>query len=205
VGSSFGDRRSHGARVGLAVAVAILVVIGGGIAAVIALLAGGSTPAANAGATSGPGPSVPPSAAMSPVPTADASPVAPPPVSSPAASPGGSASAGPARWTYPVPVDQQADQNDNAIINSVSCVTAVTCYAVDSDGNVLASSAENSWRVVNTADSGTNLTAISCAAAGDCVAVGNSGQALMLSDGSWNDPVTIDSGNQLDHDVLRRG
>ena len=194
VGNSSGGRRSHGARVGLAVAVAILVVIGGGSAATIALLSSSSTPAASARATSGPGPSVPPSAVASPVPIADAS-----PVSSPAASPSGtdSASAGPAHWTYPVPIDQQADQNDNAIINSVSCVTAVTCYAVDSDGNVLASTAENSWRVVNTADSGTNLTAISCASAGDCVVVDNSGQALILSDGSWNDPVTIDSGNQL--------
>ena len=95
-------------------------------------------------------------------------------------------------------LDQQVYNNDDndAQINSVSCVTAVTCYAVDNQGDILATTSEKSWSVVNNADSGTSLAAISCATASFCVAI-DSSDAIVRNDGGWNDPVTVDSNNQL--------
>jgi hypothetical protein len=107
-----------------------------------------------------------------------------------------SVAAGPAGWTYPKPIDQQAYKNNNAAINSVSCVTAVRCFAVDSAGDVLASRKMNSWQTVAT-DAPTGLTSISCASAEFCAAVDNSGSVVIYSGGTWSDPVSIDSGNQL--------
>lgn len=105
-------------------------------------------------------------------------------------------SAGPGGWTHPTPIDRPAYTNDNASITAVSCVSAATCFAVDSDGHVLASSAMNSWRIVDTA-SGANLTSISCATAKFCAAVDSSGTAIVLSHGRWTAPVNIDVGNEL--------
>ncbi|MGH3182421.1 MAG: hypothetical protein ACRDOE_11030, partial [Streptosporangiaceae bacterium] len=93
-----------------------------------------------------------------------------------------SVAVGPGGWTYPKPIDQQAYTSDNADINSLSCVTAVKCFAVDSGGNVLASKTMNSWQTVTT-DAQTGLTSISCASAGFCAAVDNSGGVVIYSGG----------------------
>ncbi len=127
-------------------------------------------------------------------PTTRPSPTATPSVTvSPSAS---TATVGPANWTYPRAIDQQAYQNDQATIASVSCVSATRCFAVDTDGNVLASNASGSWQKV-AFDSQTNLASISCPTTRFCAAVDNSGDVIVLTSGTWTDPVRIDSGNSL--------
>lgn len=118
------------------------------------------------------------------------------PASRQAASVAPAGSVGPDGWTHPAPIDRPPYTNDNASITAVSCVSAAACFAVDSDGHVLASSAMNSWRIVDTA-SGANLTSISCATAKFCAAVDSSGTAIVLSHGRWTAPVNIDAGNEL--------
>jgi hypothetical protein len=166
----------------LGLTLGLVVVAGGGAAAAIMLLHHPAKRLVAAVAT--PSPTHPPASAT---PSSSATAATPSP---------SSAAVGPGGWTYPKPIDQQAYGNDTATINSVSCVTAVTCFAVDSDGNVLASTAVNSWQTVDT-DTEKGLTSISCASSHFCAAVDNSGDVILYSGGAWSDPVSIDSGNEL--------
>jgi hypothetical protein len=119
------------------------------------------------------------------------------------ASPAGSArpsSALPVRasgWTSPVPIDEEALNATNAIITGLSCPRIKVCYAVDSAGNILASTsrsagARGAWHVV-ASDRGNGLVAISCPTAGFCLAVDEAGDAITLSNGSWGHPVYVDA------------
>ena len=170
----------------LGIVAGLVVIMSGGAAAAITLLhhhhPSGKTTAAVAPtlrASSSQAPSTPPPSASTPSPF-----------------PSPSLTTGPAGWTLPKPIDQQAYGNDEAEINSLSCVTGADCFAVDSEGNILASTAMNSWQTVKTVGQN-GLTAISCASARFCAAVDNSGNVIVFSAGTWSDPVNIDSGNEL--------
>ena len=204
----YGSRRPGSARAWVTAIAAALLVVGGGAVAAVALLPQSHSPTLVGSARPTPSHSTHPAAS----PTATAS---MPGGGSPSASPSPkqsphrprTATTVPAHWTYPVVIDQQVYNNNEAQINAVSCVTAVACYAVDNQGDILATTSEKSWSVVNSSGSGSNLTAISCATASFCVAI-DSSDAIVLSDGSWNDPVTVDSTTSStmlmpDHDILR--
>lgn len=173
------SRRPHSRRIWfVAFGLGLLVIAAGGVMAVVLLHhhAPKPKPVAQSGHTHAPS-SAPSSAPTSP---------------NPSPSPAPSSSAiGPAGWTLAKPIDQQAYQNNNATIASISCVTAAKCFAVDSSGNILESTAGGNWRTVAT-DSQSNFVSISCASAHFCAAVDNSGEVVVLSSGVWSAPVSID-------------
>ena len=100
--------------------------------------------------------------------------------------------AAPATWTAPTPLDQQAAQIGNPTITGVSCPQATVCFAVDSVGAIMSSTAGGGWRTVAT-DSRSGLAAISCAATTFCLALDSGGGAITLNQGSWSSPVLVDS------------
>src|ERR1035438_6617400 len=100
--------------------------------------------------------------------------------------------AAPATWTAPIPLDQQAAQIGNPTITGVSCPQATVCFAVDSVGAIMSSTAGGGWRTVAT-DSRSGLAAISCAATTFCLALDSGGGAITLNQGSWSSPVLVDS------------
>jgi hypothetical protein len=115
------------------------------------------------------------------------------------ASPAGSPAlpAGASRWTAPVPMDRTALNASNAIITGLSCPRVTVCYAVDSAGNILASTARSAgarsaWHVVAN-DQGNGLVAIACPTAGFCLAVDKAGDAITLSNGNWGSPAYVDA------------
>lgn len=177
------SRRTRILAIGLG---AVVIVVGGAAAAVLLLR---HHHASQPSAAPRPAPTEAPSIAPS------SAPATPTPAPTPTVTPS-SAAIGPAGWTLPKPIDQQAYQNDTATIASISCVTAVKCFAADSSGNVLASKSANSWHTVAT-DSQSNLVSISCANARFCAAVDDSGDVVVFENGSWSDPVSIDSDSGL--------
>ena len=105
-------------------------------------------------------------------------------------------SVGPGGWTYPTPIDQSGQDGSNQTINAISCPTSYNCYAVDQSGNILQSSNEGAWQVVDT-DKSDGLNAISCPSVSFCAAVDSGGNAVLLTNGSWSDPIAIDSNQSL--------
>lgn len=101
---------------------------------------------------------------------------------------------GPARWSSPVTIDQQAQQSANAFITGVSCPEQNACWAVDSAGNVLSYHGASNWPVVTTDTQG-GLVAISCASLSSCLALDSAGNVLTFSQGSWGSPGLVDSGS----------
>lgn len=178
LGGQAGSAGQRGRRI--AITAGLVAVLAGGGFAAIELLNHHSTPPS----TAAPGPH---SAARAPSPTpASRTPSAAPP-----------AAVGPAGWTYPKPIDQQELQNANSQITGISCVSPARCFAVDNGGNILASTAQNNWQIVDTDSRQVGLSAISCPVARWCVAVDTAGDAIIYNNGTWGDPVTVDSVEQL--------
>src|ERR1039458_5391566 len=96
-----------------------------------------------------------------------------------AASPAPTPSAAPATWTAPTPLDQQAAQIGNPTIAGVSCPEPTMCYAVDSVGAIMSSTAGGSWQTVAT-NSQSGLVAISCASTAFCLALDSGGGAITI-------------------------
>ena len=75
-------------------------------------------------------------------------------------------------WSTPTPIDSYGD------LNSISCVSANFCAAVDNSGNAVTYSG-TTWSKPTPIDSnGGGLTSISCASANFCVAVDAVGNVL---------------------------
>jgi hypothetical protein len=183
----------------VAAIVAALIVVGTVAAVAVTLLPQSSPPRPAAGSPH-PAPGYSSRLAVGPSGSPSASPVGSKPEKTPpavrtTASQRRTVAAGAAKWTYPVLADGQVDSSNGGQINAVSCPSAVTCYAVDNQGNILAWTS-GEWKVANSPVNGSNLSAISCASAEFCVAI-TSSDAIVLSDGSWNDPVIIDPANRL--------
>jgi len=96
------------------------------------------------------------------------------------------------QWTAPTPLDQQAAKIGNPTITGVSCPQPAVCYAVDSVGAIMSSTAAGSWKTVST-DTQAGLVSISCASTIFCLALDSAGGAVTLSQGSWSSPSYIDS------------
>jgi hypothetical protein len=97
-----------------------------------------------------------------------------------------------AKWTAPTPLDQEAAQIGNPTITGVSCPEPTMCYAVDSAGAILSSTATGSWQTVAT-DSASAPVAISCASTTFCLVLDQGDGAITLSQGIWGSPVLVDS------------
>jgi hypothetical protein len=98
----------------------------------------------------------------------------------------------PAQWTAPTPLDQQAAKIGNPTITGISCPQRAVCYAVDSVGAIMSSTAAGSWKTVAT-DTQAGLVSISCASTAFCLALDSGGGAVTLSQGTLSGPSYIDS------------
>jgi hypothetical protein len=166
----------------LMIALALVVLAGGGTAAALTLL-GHHSPVPQA--------ALAPQASGSPAGSAPASPGA----STASARPSPGLAVRASGWTAPVPIDQTGLEASNAIITGLSCPQVTACYAVDSAGNVLSStspsaSTRGTWHVVAKDPNG--LVAISCPTTSSCLAVDKAGDVITLSNGAWSSPVYVD-------------
>jgi len=125
---------------------------------------------------------------------ASASPSHGPKATAPSATAGSSLTpvAVPAQWTAPTPLDQQAAKIGNPTITGISCPQRAVCYAVDSVGAIMSSTAVGSWKTVAT-DTQAGLVSISCPSTTFCLALDSAGGAVTLSQDSWSSPSYIDS------------
>ena len=76
-------------------------------------------------------------------------------------------------------------------MDSVSCVTASWCMAIDTGGDY-AIQADGNWSLPNVADPSGGLVSVSCISSTECVAVDYHGNAVTFDGSRWSAPSFVD-------------
>ncbi len=105
----------------------------------------------------------------------------------------GAATQGVAQWTTPVAIDPQTLASGTTI-TGLSCAPGGGCYAADNAGSVLALHSGGNWPAA-VSDPNGGLVALSCPAAGSCLAIDSQGLSIVLSHGTWSSPAPIGTGS----------